>query len=317
MEPVRHKQSGITSGNQSDKKRKTMEQDHSTDEIRQAAAGIAENYNDYDVPMYGSLLRLPERNAVIDILHDLQKLLFPAYFGDPYLTRLPPQQYSALLLEHIQKKLCKQISLALEETPENITAAREICSAIIQKIPDIQRYLAKDLTATFEGDPAAKSKMEVLFSYPGFFAIFVYRIAHELYLRQVPLIPRMMTEYAHSKTGIDIHPGAVIGEYFFIDHGTGIVIGETTIIGSHVRIYQGATLGALSPKSGQARSDTKRHPTVGNNVTIYSGATILGGETVIGDNVTIGGNVFLTDSVPANTRVSIKAPELKFREAEF
>ena len=173
-----------------------------------------------------------------------------------------------------------------------------------------------DIEATFDGDPAAADKEEIIFAYPGLFAIFVYRTAHELYLRQVPMIPRMMTEYAHSRTGIDIHPGAQIGPWFFIDHGTGIVIGETTVIGSHVKLYQGVTLGALSPRAGHASLPGKRHPTVCAYVTIYFGASILGGETVIGEHSVVGGNAFLTGSVADNTRVVITAPETVFKNAE-
>lgn len=169
------------------------------------------------------------------------------------------------------------------------------------------------MQAGFDGDPAAKSKEEIIFSYPGLFAIFVYRIAHELYIRNVPFIPRIMTEYAHAKTGIDINSGAVIGESFFIDHGTGIVIGETTVIGDNVKLYQGVTLGGLSTRGGQKLSGVKRHPTIEDNVTIYAGATILGGQTVIGKNSVIGGNTFITESVPENSRISIKPPELDIR----
>ena len=162
------------------------------------------------------------------------------------------------------------------------------------------------MEAGFNGDPAAKSKAEIIVSYPGLFAIFVYRIAHVLYLENVPLIPRIMTEYAHSKTGIDINAGAVIGEYFFIDHGTGVVIGETTVIGNNVKLYQGVTLGALSTRSGQELAGVKRHPTIGDHVTIYANSTVLGGETVIGNGVIIGGSCFITKSVPDNTKVSMK-----------
>ena len=164
--------------------------------------------------------------------------------------------------------------------------------------------------ANFEGDPAAQSKEEIIFSYPGFYAIFVYRVAHLLYCSHVPFVPRIMTEVAHGKTGIDINPGATIGKYFFIDHGTGIVIGETTIIGDHVKLYQGVTLGALSPRKGQVLSGIKRHPTVCDGVTIYSGASILGGDTIIGKGAVIGGNSFITQSVPEGARVSVKQPEL-------
>ena len=174
--------------------------------------------------------------------------------------------------------------------------------------------LLKDVQAGFDGDPAAKSKEEIIFSYPGFLAIYVYRLAHILYLEEVPFIPRIMTEYAHDHTGIDINPGATIGEYFFIDHGTGVVIGETTTIGNNVKLYQGVTLGALSTRKGQQLSGVKRHPTIEDNVTIYSNSSVLGGETVIGENTIIGGNTFITESIPANSKVSAKSPELVIKK---
>ena len=211
-------------------------------------------------------------------------------------------------------KMRKLIVTALEcadheqHTQEELLIQAETISCrFAARLPELQELLLKDVQAGFDGDPAAKSKEEIIFCYPGFFAIFVYRIAHELYVSQVPYIPRMMTEYAHSGTGIDINPGATIGEYFFIDHGTGVVIGETTEIGNNVKLYQGVTLGALSTRKGQLLADVKRHPTIGNNVTVYSNASILGGETVVGDNSTIGGGAFITSSVPANTRVQVGA----------
>jgi serine O-acetyltransferase len=176
--------------------------------------------------------------------------------------------------------------------------------------------LAADVAASFEGDPAAFSTDEIIWSYPGIYAITIYRLAHELYLLNVPLIPRMMTEFAHSRTGIDIHPGATIGHHFFIDHGTGIVIGETTVIGNFVKIYQGVTLGAMSTRGGQILKGVKRHPTIEDHVTIYSGASILGGSTTIGEGVVIGSNAFITKSVPEKTRVSVKNPELQFKGDE-
>jgi serine O-acetyltransferase len=182
-----------------------------------------------------------------------------------------------------------------------------------RQIPRIREYLDTDIEAAFDGDPAAYYKDEIILCYPGLLATTINRLAHELYKLSVPMIPRMMTEYAHSVTGIDIHPGAVIGKYFFIDHGTGIVIGESTIIGDHVKIYQGVTLGALSTRGGQRLKSVKRHPTIEDYVTIYSGASILGGETVIGRNVVIGSNAFITKSISAGTRVSIKNQELQFK----
>ena len=192
----------------------------------------------------------------------------------------------------------------------------EMCTRLFESLADIQKMIIKDVDAAYNGDPAAKTKEEIIFCYPGLFAIFVYRIAHELYKMHVPFIPRIMSEYAHGHTGIDINPGADIGEYFFIDHGTGVVIGETTKIGNNVKIYQGVTLGALSTRSGQLLRNVKRHPTIEDNVTIYSSASILGGETVIGRGSVIGGNAFITESVPAGTKVSVKVPELCFTERE-
>ena len=192
--------------------------------------------------------------------------------------------------------------------------AERIVKEFLNRIPALREILATDVQAAYDGDPAAFNTDEVIFSYPGVFAITVNRIAHELHLLGVPLIPRMMTEYAHSLTGIDIHPGATIGKYFFIDHGTGVVVGETTEIGDNAKIYQGVTLGALSTRGGQTLRNTKRHPTLEDNVTVYSGASILGGDTVIGEGAVIGSNAFITSSVPGGTRVSIKNPELQFKD---
>lgn len=277
------------------------------------ARAMASTMKHAAIPMYGKKLRLPDRSAIIALIKELRRLFFPAYFGDPQLMALPPENYAALLLERIETALTAQIALALPE--EETERASQIAQAIVAELPRIQQVLLTDIEATFDGDPAAANKEEIIFAYPGLFAIFVYRIAHELYLRQVPMIPRMMTEYAHSRTGIDIHPGAQIGPWFFIDHGTGIVIGETTVIGSHVKLYQGVTLGALSPRAGHASLPGKRHPTVCDYVTIYSGASILGGKTVIGEHSVVGGNAFLTGSVADNTRVVITAPETVFKNA--
>ena len=278
------------------------------------ARAMADTMAHAAIPMYGKKLRLPDRSAIISLIKELRRLFFPAYFGDPQLMALPAENYAALLLERIETALTTQIALALPE--EESSQASRITQSIVAELPRIQQVLLTDIEATFDGDPAAANKEEIIFAYPGLFAIFVYRIAHELYLRQVPMIPRMMTEYAHSRTGIDIHPGAQIGPWFFIDHGTGIVIGETTVIGSHVKLYQGVTLGALSPRAGHASLPGKRHPTVCDYVTIYSGASILGGETVIGEHSVVGGNAFLTGSVADNTRVVITAPETVFKNAE-
>ena len=281
--------------------------------ICSAAGALAENMRTAQIPMYGQHLRLPGRSAIIAILKDLRRLMFPAYFGDEELMALEPENYAALLMERIEKQLAAQIALALPE--EKAACAKVLAGQIIECLPAVQSTLLTDVEAIFDGDPAAQNKEEVVFAYPGLFAIFAYRVAHELYLRHVPIIPRMMTEYAHSRTGIDIHPGATIGSYFFIDHGTGIVVGETTVIGDHVKLYQGVTLGALSPRGGHASLPGKRHPTVESGATIYSGASILGGDTVIGANSVVGGNAFLTSSVSPETRVVIRAPETTFKNS--
>ena len=281
-----------------------------TADIARAMAATMERAS---IPMYGNKLPLPDRGAIIALIRELRRLFFPAYFGDPQLMALSAENYAALLLERIETALTAQIALALPES--EAVHASQIAQAVVAELPHIQQVLLTDIEATFDGDPAAANREEIVFAYPGLFAIFVYRVAHELYLRQVPMIPRIMTEYAHSRTGIDIHPGAQIGPWFFIDHGTGIVIGETTVIGSHVKLYQGVTLGALSPRAGHASLPGKRHPTVGDYVTIYSGASILGGKTSIGANSVVGGNAFLTGSVADNTRVVITAPETVFKNA--
>lgn len=282
--------------------------------IRASALTMAGQYNAATLPMYGDALRLPNRKAIIEIIRSFQKLLFPVYYGEKHLLKLPPEQYSALLMERIFDDLSAQIALTMEDSEANRRRAEELTARLLSRMPEIQRLLQKDLDAFFDGDPAAHNREEVVLSYPGFFAIFIYRIAHELYVMEVPMIPRIMTEYAHAGTGIDINPGATIGEFFFIDHGTGIVVGETSIIGNNVKMYQGATLGALSPAGMRSVPGERRHPKVGNNVTIYAGSTLLGGATEIGDNVVIGGNAFLTSSVEPNTTVSIKKPEMSFKD---
>ncbi len=279
--------------------------------LRSAAKRMAENYARSEVPLYGESLRLPERDAVISLINDFRRLFFPAYFGDQTLVSLPPEEYAALMLNRMYQEMLRQVTLALPVGEEK--RAEQVCDEIFSDLPRIQELVQKDMAAQFDGDPAAASKEEVIFSYPGLLAIFIYRIAHELYMRKVPILPRMLTEYAHSKTGIDINPGATIGEYFFIDHGTGIVVGETAVIGNNVKMYQGATLGALSPNEGQQLRGVRRHPSVGDNVTIYANATLLGGDTHVGANTTIGGNVFITHSVEEDARVSIKAPELMIK----
>ncbi len=262
----------------------------------------------------------PDKAVISNILSNLQQIIFHGYYRNRHYRIYTAQNNLSMLLEDILFNLSRQIMLVLEnagsngeedETPEE--RAYDICIAFLSKIPQLRKTLEMDAQAAYDGDPAAAGIDEIIFSYPGYYAIFVYRIAHELQLLHVPLLPRMMTEIAHSATGIDIHPGATIGSHFFMDHGTGIVIGETTIIGDHVKVYQGVTIGALSTKGGQKLRNKKRHPTIEDNVTIYSNASILGGDTVIGKNAVIGGNTFITTSVPADTSVSIASPELIYR----
>lgn len=277
--------------------------------IENTAKKMAQSYNSTEFAMF-SEVALPDKAQIISVLEDLQALFFPSYFGP--CTKYGAEEYAQQLLSTIYFKIKKQIELALSfKSKENVEArAKEIADDFIDNLPEVHELLIMDVYANFEGDPAAQSKEEIIFSYPGFYAIFVYRVAHLLYCSHVPFVPRIMTEVAHGKTGIDINPGATIGKYFFIDHGTGIVIGETTIIGDHVKLYQGVTLGALSPRKGQVLSGVKRHPTVCDGVTIYSGASILGGDTIIGKGAVIGGNSFITQSVPEGARVSVKQPEL-------
>lgn len=251
----------------------------------------------------------PDRRQVIRIIKGLQALMFPMCFrrDDPEMTDEQLREETVLLLE---RELCAAMLFRGEAEPKE--KARKIRVAFMEQLPRIRELLMKDVEALYEGDPAAESREEVMICYPGFYAISIYRLAHELQKLQTPLIPRIMTEFAHEKTGIDIHPGATIGEYFFIDHGTGIVIGETTTIGDHVKLYQGVTLGARSfelDENGNPVKKIKRHPDIGNHVVIYANATILGGDTVIGDRCVIGGNTWLTHSVPAGSTVAYTATE--------
>ena len=264
---------------------------------------------------------LPDRAEIIEIIRELKSIIFPGYFGQDSMLGIDLEHYVGYRLNKIYDRLKKQICIALsyeyarEESSCCMKQAEEMCDMFIKKLPEVQELLLKDLQAGFDGDPAAGSKEEIIFSYPGLFAIYVYRMAHIFYEAKVPFIPRIMSEYAHGRTGIDINPGATIGEYFFIDHGTGIVIGETTTIGNHVKLYQGVTLGALSTRKGQELSGVKRHPTIQDHVTIYANSTVLGGNTIIGENTIIGGNTFITESISANSKVSMKNPELVIQEA--
>ena len=263
----------------------------------------------------------PDKAQVQELIHCLFQIVYPGYFKDRHIKIYNPQNSFAVIIEDSFYHLNKQVTLALEyrkggevlSEEERKKESYRICKAFFKKLPTIREYLETDLLATYDGDPAAGCFEEIILAYPGLMAITVYRLAHELYLENVPVLPRLMTEYAHSRTGIDIHPGATIGKYFFIDHGTGIVVGETSIIGKNVKIYQGVTIGALSTRGGQKLSGKKRHPTICDGVTIYANASILGGDTVIGENAVIGGNAFITRSIEPNTRVSMKNLEMEYQ----
>ncbi|MBQ8982433.1 MAG: serine acetyltransferase [Lachnospiraceae bacterium] len=290
------------------------------EQFQRTVSEIYCNYEKNDVLTSKEGRHLPSRSSIIDMIKELRRMMFPGYFGEENMTNYVGDYYVGSHMNNIYRTLKEQIILAFTYCDEALAAeeaaarAEVISREFITKVPQIQEMLLKDVQAGFDGDPAAHSKEDIIISYPGLFAIYVYRIAHELYIQDVPLIPRIMTEYAHSRTGIDINAGARIGEYFFIDHGTGVVIGETTIIGDHVKIYQGVTLGGLSTRQGQALSGVKRHPTIEDNVTIYSGSSILGGDTVIGHDSVIGGNAFITSSVAPQTKVIVRTPEMTFKD---
>ena len=266
------------------------------------------------------MFEYPDRDVVIDILEKLRIVIYPGYYRNRNYRTYTVRNNISILLEDIIYNLIKQTSIVLKYAPEYsdaddqtiAKASEEITFKFLDTLPKIREYIETDIQAAYDGDPAAYNKDEIICTYPGLFAIFTSRVAHELFLLGVPMIPRIMTEHAHSLTGIDIHPGTTIGKYFFIDHGTGIVIGETTEIGNNVKIYQGVTLGALSTRGGQNLRGKKRHPTICDNVTIYSGASILGGETVVGKNVVVGGNAFITTSIPEGAKVSVKSQELMY-----
>lgn len=263
----------------------------------------------------------PDRTVVEDLIGKLLRLVFPAYYQDYTYRIYNPKTSLTALIEDVAFLLNRQIAIALrngerEEGADTGKKAEEITAAFLGELPRVREFAETDLQATFDGDPAASSREEIIIAYPGLYAITVNRLAHVLYQQGVPLIPRIMTEIAHSRTGIDIHPGAQIGKYFMIDHGTGIVVGETTVIGDHVKIYQGVTLGALSTRGGQKLHGKRRHPRIEDNVTIYSGASILGGDTIIGHDSVIGSNVFITHPIAPGTRVSIKSQELLYKNGE-
>ncbi len=270
---------------------------------------LLNSYTEYGGINLEGLQSFPNRQAVTDVLHDLQALVFPGFRTSEALTDENIRYITGERVSRVISQLTREVKKALLYacTQNGLThrkcadLAEQTVLSLIGELPEIRRLVNLDAQAALKNDPASRSIEEIILSYPGLEAIVVYRLAHYLFHNGVPIIPRIMSEYIHGKTGIDIHPGAEIGESFFIDHGTGVVIGETCVIGAYVKIYQGVTLGALSVK--KELQDKKRHPTIEDNVTIYPGATILGGKTVIGNSSIIGGNVWVIDSVPANTVV--------------
>jgi serine O-acetyltransferase len=273
---------------------------------------------------------LPSREAIVEILCDFLDILYPGYWRRQNLHIGNVEYHIGDLIDGLHDKLTQQIARAIRHEfcreqphaapPEDFEAlAQRKTVELLRRLPELRQVLEMDVQAAYEGDPAAKGYHEIIFCYPGLEAVTVYRIAHELLLLGVPLIPRMMTEHAHSRTGIDIHPGARIGNSFFIDHGTGVVIGETCDIGNHVKLYQGVTLGALSfPRDakGNIIRGMKRHPTLEDDVVVYANATILGGDTVIGQHAVIGSSVWLTHGVPPYTVVSLEKPSLRIKSPD-
>ena len=258
----------------------------------------------------------PDKEVIIDMIGKLLRIVYPGFSRDKNYRIYNAHHNLSMLIEDVMYNLIKQVTIVLrEKLPEAEATARaeQISLEFFRAIPGLRAVIQTDVEAFYDGDPAAYSTDEIVFCYPGIYAVTIYRLAHVLYTMGVPMLPRIMTEHAHSVTGIDINPGASIGNYFFIDHGTGIVIGETTVIGDHVKIYQGVTLGALTTRGGQSLRGKRRHPTIEDNVTIYAGASILGGTTVIGHDSVIGSNVFITHSIPPSTTVSVKSQELQIR----
>ena len=289
-------------------------------QIGEIAAEITADYAKGRVIDRTTRFGRPDPAAVREILVKLNSIVYAGYETDPRADfrqlssriRTLTEDLAGLLFHQLVQVLSREEKPAGPDADRIQETAEEYTLHFLQQVPAIRGLLNKDIEALYLGDPAAESKEAIVLSYPGLYAITVQRFAHVLYTDGIPILPRMMTEHAHSVTGIDINPGAQIGEYFFIDHGTGVVIGETTQIGSHVKIYQGVTLGALSTREERGLVGRKRHPTIQDHVTIYSGASILGGETVIGEGSVIGGNVFLTRSVPPGSRVYAVDRELSF-----
>jgi serine O-acetyltransferase len=303
-----------------------LERDWSETGLPRLVDKIMNNYETFGGMDHLEGKDLPSKKVVIEVLEDLLTVFFPGYLGKTEMTKANIRYFLGNTLASVQTNLTAEVEKSLKyicrkikECPHDVcrTRAQVVVKELLERIPEIRATVSGDVEAAYNGDPAAVSTEEVIISYPCVLAITTYRIAHELYLRGIPLIPRIMSEHVHSLTGIDIHPGARIGKNFFIDHGTGVVIGETAEIGDNVKIYQGVTLGALSfPKDekGAIIRGRKRHPTIGNNVVIYSGATLLGPDATVGDNVIIGGNVWITSRVASGTKITIAQPELKYKK---
>lgn len=291
------------------------------EEIENLVGKLLEDYKEDRVINQPDVFEQPDMQVVYDILDKLFRIVYPGYYRDKAYRYYNINSTLTVLIEDVAYNLNRQIPIALKQDPkyqamseaELETLAHEMTTGFLDKLPKVREFVDTDVRAAFDGDPAAFNHNEIILCYPGLKAITTARLAHELYLLGVPLIPRMMTEKAHSETGIDIHPGATLGKYFCIDHGTGIVIGETTIIGDYVKVYQGVTIGALSTRGGQSLRGAKRHPTIEDRVTIYAGASILGGDTVLGHDAVIGSNVFITSSVEPGAKVSIKNQELNIK----
>jgi serine O-acetyltransferase len=290
--------------------------------LAEAVRGILESYRSHGNINHLEATALPSRTRVTQLLDELMHLVFPGYFGEENLDEVISSYVVGARCARLSRDLSAVIYRAFrvqdaecnsEQRRDMRERADEIALGLLAALPAVRDVLVTDVHAALLGDPAAGSAEEIILSYPGVQAIVSHRIAHELYKMSVPMLPRMMSEATHSRTGIDIHPGATIGASFFIDHGTGLVMGETTQIGARVKLYQGVTLGALSVRGRDEARGKKRHPTIEDDVTIYSGATILGGETVIGSGSTIGGNVWLTHSVAPGTTVILDTPSLLFK----
>jgi len=298
----------------------TIENDLHRDQLPGIVEAIVKSLDAEDSPDHVSYPMIPSQESLLAIVDLYLAILMPGYFGNQAVDRPSVPYYLGSRVDRLYRLLQEQVGKCMihecgdpkPECEDCHTDAADVAIAVLRRIPELRRLLAGDIQAAYDGDPAAKDLEEIIFCYPGLRAVTIYRLAHELQVLNVPILPRMLTEHAHSITGCDIHPGAVIGENFFVDHATGVVIGETTVIGDGVRIYQGVTLGGASfikDEEGRLLRDLKRHPTIEDDCVIYAGAVILGGETVVGRGSVIGGSVWLTHSVPPNTQVTLSSQE--------